>query len=106
MPCILVITPSGQQEEQRYYEEIIGLKGEFLFADTTQEARLKLITGQGYMPVDVIGEQVWFDTSVSRIPLYRNNANITKTYCAFWRKDNSGYYIEEFADLLKKQFCL
>lgn len=106
MPCILVITPSGQQEEQRYYEEIIGLKGEFLFADTTQEARLKLITGQGYMPVDVIGEQVWFDTSVSRIPLYRNNANITKTYCAFWRKDNSGYYIEEFADLLKAQFCL
>lgn len=106
MPCILVINPSGQQEEQRYYEEIIGLKGEFLFADTTQEARLKLITDQGYMPVDVIGEQVWFDTSVSRIPLYRNNANITKTYCAFWRKDNSGYYIEEFADLLKKQFCL
>ena len=106
MPCILVINPSGQQEEQRYYEEIIGLKGEFLFADTTQEARLKLITGQGYMPVDVIGEQVWFDTSVSRIPLYRNNASITKTYCAFWRKDNSGYYIEEFADLLKKQFCL
>lgn len=106
MPCILVINPSGQQEEQRYYEEIIGLKGEFLFADTTQEARLKLITGQGYMPVDVIGEQVWFDTSVSRIPLYRNNANITKTYCAFWRKDNSGFYIEEFADLLKKQFCL
>ena len=106
MPCILVINSSGQQEEQRYYEEIIGLKGEFLFADTTQEARLKLITGQGYMPVDVIGEQVWFDTSVSRIPLYRNNANITKTYCAFWRKDNSGYYIEEFADLLKKQFCL
>ena len=106
MPCILVINSSGQQEEQRYYEEIIGLKGEFLFADTTQEARLKLITGQGYIPVDVIGEQVWFDTSVSRIPLYRNNANITKTYCAFWRKDNSGYYIEEFADLLKKQFCL
>lgn len=106
MPCILVINPSGQQEEQRYYEEIIGLKGEFLFADTTQEARLKLITGQGYMPVDVIGEQVWFDTSVSRIPLYRNNANITKTYCAFWRKDNSGYYIEEFAELLKRQFCL
>ena len=104
MPCILVINPSGQQEEQRYYEEIIGLKGEFLFADTTQEARLKLITGQGYMPVDVIGEQIWFDTSVSRIPLYRNNANITKTYCVFWRKDNSGYYIEEFAELLKQQF--
>ena len=104
MPCILVMNAAGQQEEQQYYEEIVGLKGEFLFADTIQEARLKVITGQGYMPVDVIGEQAWFDTAVGRIPLYRNHAPVTKTYCAFWRKDNSGYYIEEFAELLKKQF--
>lgn len=25
------VLPAGQQEEQRYYEEIIGLKGTFLF---------------------------------------------------------------------------
>mgnify|MGYP002519578595 CR=1 FL=1 len=104
MPCILVINSTGRKEEQQYYEEIIGLKGEFLFADTVQEARLKLISGSGYMPVDVIGRQAWFDTAVSRIPLYRNGSAVKKTYCAFWRKDNSGYYIEEFADLLKKQF--
>lgn len=57
-PCILVINQSGQKEEQDYYENTIGLQGDFLFADTVQEARLKIITGQGYMPVDVIGEQV------------------------------------------------
>ena len=91
-------------EEQRYYEEIIGLKGTFLFADTPQEARLKIISGQGYMPVDVIGEQVWFDSAVNRIPLLRNQTPVAKTYCAFWRKDNSGYYIEEFAEILRKQF--
>lgn len=72
IPCILIINPAGQKEEQEYYESIIGLHGEFIFADTMQEARLKLITGQGYMPVDVIGEQVWFDTAVCRIPLCRN----------------------------------
>ena len=103
-PCILVINPSGQKEEQEYYESIIGLQGDFLFADTMQEARLKIITGQGYMPVDVIGEQVWFDTSVSRIPLVRNQSPVKKTYCAFWKKDNSGYYIEEFAETLKSCF--
>ena len=103
-PCILVINPAGQQEEQQYYETIIGLQGEFLFADTVQEARLKLITGQGYMPVDVIGDQVWFDTAVSRIPLVRNHEPVRKTYCAFWKKDNSGYYIEEFAEMLKGAF--
>ena len=103
-PCILVINPAGQKEEQDYYENIIGLRGDFLFADTVQEARLKIITGQGYMPVDVIGEQVWFDTSVSRIPLVRNQSPVKKTYCAFWKKDNSGYYIEEFAQILKSCF--
>lgn len=103
-PCILVINQTGQKEEQHYYETIIGLQGDFLFADTVQEARLKIITGQGYMPVDVIGEQVWFDTSVSRIPLVRNQDPVKKTYCAFWKKENSRYYIEEFAQILKSCF--
>lgn len=103
-PCILVINQTGQKEEQDYYESIIGLQGDFLFADTVQEARLKIITGQCYMPVDVIGEQVWFDTSVSRIPLVRNQSPVRKTYCAFWKKDNSGYYIEEFAQMLRECF--
>ncbi len=103
-PCILVINQTGQKEEQDYYETIIGLQGDFLFADTVQEARLKIITGQGYLPVDVIGEQVWFDTSVSRIPLVRNQSPVRKIYCAFWKKDNSGYYIEEFAQILRNCF--
>ena len=103
-PCILMINQTGQKEEQNYYENIIGLQGDYLFADTVQEARLKIITGQGYMPVDVIGEQVWFDTSVSRIPLVRNQSAVKKTYCAFWKKDNFGYYIEEFAQILRDCF--
>ena len=68
---ILVINKACQKEEQEYYETIVGLKGEFLFADNIQEARLKIITGQGYMPVDVIGEQIWFDTAVCRISPYQ-----------------------------------
>lgn len=85
-PCILVMNQVGQKEEQEYYESIIGLHGEFLFADTIQEARLKIVTGQGYMPVDVIGEQTWFDTAVFSIPLVRNGESVKKTYCAFWKK--------------------
>ena len=103
-PCILLINPAGQKEEQDYYESIIGLHGEFIFADTMQEARLKLITGQGYMPVDVIGEQVWFDTTVCRIPLCRNSQVIRKTYCAFWKKDHPESYVRDFAEILRSCF--
>lgn len=103
-PCIIVTNPASRQEEQAYYDEIVGLHGDFLFADSLQEARLMIITGQGYTPVDVIGEQEWFDPAVRRIPLTRNGEPVTKTYCAFWKKDNSGFYIEDFADLLKDNF--
>lgn len=103
-PCILVINPECRQEEQDYYDSIVGLHGEFLFADSLQEARLMIITGRGYMPVDVIGKQEYFDSAVRRIPLTRNAEIVTKTYCAFWKKDNSGSYIEDFAAMLKKEF--
>lgn len=103
-PCILVADTAQREEERAYYSEIVGLQGTFLFADSVQDARLKIITGQGYWPVDVIGEQTWFDTAVSRIPLTRNGEPIRKTYCAFWKRENSGYYVEEFAEILKGLF--
>lgn len=104
IPCILVINSAGQQEEQSYYEDIVGIKGDYLFADSVQEARLKIITGQSYMPVDVIGNQAWFDSTIERIPLVRNGASVRKIYCAFWRKDHSGYYMKDFAKMLKAMF--
>jgi hypothetical protein len=41
---------------------------------------------------------------ISRVPLYRRDKQVYRRYCAFWKEDNSGYYIEEFAEILKKQF--
>jgi hypothetical protein len=78
--------------------------GDFLFSESLPDARIRIITNQGYMPVDVIGDSDSFDTSVTRIPLVRNGEPVTKTYCAFWKKENSGYYIEEFADILSNVF--
>lgn len=104
IPCILVVHPEHRAEEQDYYDSIVGLHGDFMFANSLQEARLMIITGQGYTPVDVIGNSEWFDSAVKRIPLTRNEEPITKTYCAFWKKNNSGYYIENFADMLRKEF--
>ena len=103
-PCILVINSSGQEEEKAYYEDIVGIKGDYLFADSVQEARLKIITGQGYMPVDVIGNQAWANSTIERVPLVRNGEPIRKTYCAFWRKNNSKSYTKEFAKMIKAIF--
>lgn len=104
IPCILVVNSENKQEEKNYYSTIVGIHSNFLFADSLQEAKLMIISGQGYMPVDVIDATKKTEFSIKRIPLMRNNEPITKTYCAFWKKDNSGYYIEDFADILKSEF--
>ena len=48
-PCILVASPEQQEEEQRFYRDIIGFKGEFLFADTLQAARVMVVSNRGIM---------------------------------------------------------
>ena len=56
------------------------------------------------MPVEGVKQAGNFGSSIRRIPLFRNGEQITRNYCAFWKKDNSGYYVEEFAELLKQKF--
>lgn len=104
IPCILVASKEQRENEQEYYRGVIGFQGDFLYAENLEEARLLVIGGQGFMPVEGVRKAESFVSSISRIPLFRGNSQITRNYCAFWRKDNSGYYVEEFADILKRKF--
>lgn len=104
VPCILVSSKEQQENEQEYYQGVVGFQGEFLYAENLEEARLLVIGGKGFMPVEGAKQAGNFGSSISRIPLYRGGEQITRNYCAFWKKDNSGYYVEEFAKMLKRQF--
>lgn len=102
-PCILVASQAQQEVEREFYHDVVGFQGDFLFAGNLEEARLLIVSGKGFMPVEG-GGAFQFGNTVTRIPLYCGDAQIKRNYCAFWRKDNSGYYIEEFGAILKKQF--
>lgn len=104
IPCILVTSPSQQETEREYYHNAVGFQGEYLYAENLEAARLLVIGGKGFMPIEGNGQTMNFGTSITRIPLFRDGEQITRNYCAFWKKDNSGYYIEEFADILKSKF--
>ncbi|MBD5535988.1 MAG: LysR family transcriptional regulator [Lachnospiraceae bacterium] len=104
VPCILVASREQRKNEQEYYQDVVGFQGDFLYAENLEEARLMVIGGQGFMPVEGVKRAENFGSSISRIPLFRDGSQITRNYCAFWKKGNSGYYIEEFADILKRQF--
>lgn len=104
MPCILVASQEQKEEEQRFYRDIIGFNGDFLFADSLQAARIMVVSNRGIMPVEGISRDSFFGATLKRIPLTRDGSQIKRNYCAFWKKDNSGYYIEEFARMLKSMF--
>lgn len=101
-PCILIASKGQQKTEQEYYREIFGFQGDFLFADSMEEARLMVVQNNGFMPIDE-GPETPGNTT-TRIPLCRREHPVTRHYCAFWKVDNSGYYVEEFADMLMTVF--
>ena len=104
IPCILVASESQRDTEQAYYHDVVGFPGEFLYAETLEKVRLMVIGRKGVFPVEGTGQTAPAGASIVRIPLVRGKEPILRNYCAFWKKDNSGYYVEEFAKMLKAQF--
>lgn len=104
IPCVLVSSKNQRKNEQTYYHDIVGINCEYIFADNLEDARLLLIGGKGFMPVESVDNTVRFSTTLHRVKLMRNAKPIKRNYCAFWKADNSGQYIEEFANILKSKF--
>lgn len=104
IPCILVASREQEEEEHLYYRDVIGFRGDFLFADSLQAARVMVVANRGIMPVEGTAGESYFGATLKRIPLTRKGRQIQRTYCAFWQKDNSGYYVETFAEILKNVF--
>ena len=104
IPCILVASAAQRETEQDYYQTVVGLRGEFLYAETMEEARLMVLSRKGVLPIEGASPLPAAESSIVRLPLVRSGEPILRSYCAFWKKDNSGYYVEDFAELLKAQF--
>lgn len=104
IPCILVASKEQQTIEKEFYQTIIGIQGEILYAENLEEARMMVISGQGFLPVEGSSQAMTFGTSICRVPLCRGEKQITRNYCLFWKKDNSGYYVEEFSEILRSKF--
>lgn len=103
-PCILVASQGQRENEMAHYRESYGIGGEFLFAGDLEEARLLVISGKGYLPVEGGVLPAQYAGEIVSLPLCRNGNPLRRNYCAFWKADNGGYYVEAFAEILKAQF--
>lgn len=101
-PCILIASQEQRNTEQEYYQNTLGFGGSYLFADSLEEGRLLVLSNRGFLPVESVGTLPPPGPSIRRLPIYQGEQQIIRNYCAFWRKDQTNCYIEEFADLLKK----
>lgn len=102
-PCIVVSSAEQWDTERVYYREMVGLRSEFLPVGSLEEGRLLAAGGKGFLLLEG-GESEPDGTGLRRIPLLRNGSPLLHNYCSFWSRDNSGYYVEEFAELLREQF--
>ena len=104
VPCILIAAQAQQETEQEYYQNVVGIQSEFLYAENLEEARMLVIGRKGFLPVEGSGSAPLVGTSIARVPLMRGEEPILRNYCAFWKKDNTNPYVKEFAEQLKAQF--
>lgn len=101
-PCILISSREQQNAEQEYYQNTLGFGGSYLFADNLEEGRLLVLGNRGFLPIESVGTLPPAGAAIQRLPIYQGDSQLMRNYCAFWRKDQTNYYIEEFADLLHK----
>lgn len=102
--CILIASQNQQDIERTYYRDTVGFSENFLFADNLEEARLMVLGGKGFMPIEGGEKPAQYGSILCRIPLCVNNHPIHRKYCAFWKPDNPNQYIDEFAKILKSKF--
>lgn len=102
LPCILISSKDQQAAEREYYENTLGFGGSFLFAENLEEGRLMVAGNRGFLPVENVGTLPPPGPAVRRLPIMQNGRRLERNYCVFWLREQTDYYIEEFAELLKR----
>lgn len=104
IPCILVVGTTQEAQEEEYCREVLGVQSPFLTAATFDEAQMMVAAGQGYLIANGRTKEQVNQQINQVLPLYNGPSLLHQNYYAYWKHDNSGYYIESFAQILKEQF--
>lgn len=100
--CILISSREQQNTEEDYFKNTLGFGGRFLFAENLEEGRLMVAGNRGFLPIESVGTLPPPGAAVKRLPIMENGKQLQRNYCLFWVKEHTSYYIEEFAETLRK----
>lgn len=92
-PTILISPVSQRHNEEIFYREYFGIKGDFIYAENLEEAHLMVVSNKGYFPIE-FNEPPQQSEIVKYVPIMQKESQIYKKYYAFWRADATKKYIE------------
>lgn len=104
IPLILCSSEAQRDTETRFFKNDIGFRSDIVFCDTSEDAKMLLIQGKGFMTVEGCGKNVPQGSTTAKIPLTRRGEPVIRRYCAFEKVDNPRKHTEEFLDILKAQY--
>lgn len=105
LSCILISDSENPTTDEAYYRDILGVRSNFIFAKNYDEAQMLVASNQGYLIINARMQSQLNQDIVKTIKLVKGDRKLKQNYYAYWKADNSGFYIETFADLLKKSFA-
>lgn len=104
VPCIIVASKEQQSTEEDYYKNTLGFRGDFIFVENLDEARMLVVANKGFLPIESVPSQKETVEGVTRLLLTRNGECVERNHFAFWIKHTTNILKEEFATILEKQF--
>ena len=104
IPCILISGKEQQETERKFYHNDMGFPSEIIFAESLEDARILLIQGKGFMPVEGSQKYVQLGAVTKKIMLIRNNKPVIRKYCAFIKRNNPAKHTKEFIKIFKNEF--
>ena len=109
--CIVLATPDQQKTEHNHYRHVLNYPCDFTAATSMEQARFLVAANRGILPVESRDERPCEDNVMKRIPLVGpdpfalSNERLTHDYYAYWPKDCTNPYVEEFVGILDELFA-
>lgn len=109
LACILIAPEEQQEEEANYYRQTIGIKSEFTFAATMEEAHVMVAANRGYMITDRMGAISSHNINlpmIKAVPLCGVGGTLVhRDYYLFWQQERTTPATEEFAKTLEREIA-
>lgn len=99
---ILLSSEDQRETERRYYTQDLGFQSEVSFCEYLDDARMRVIQGRGYLPIE--GSDTASQPAVCAFRLLRNGKPILRRYCIFRKAGSASAQSDRFIELLKAQY--